>query len=220
MVEPAATTGLGDNAVAKTRLERLAEAYPWPADRPDVPPSPSGWFGAGNKRLLGERITANTKLIMELGSWVGMSTRWLLDHAPQATVLAIDHFKGSADHFLNPDPAVQYLLPVLYETFCVNLWDYRDRLVPMRTTTIDGMIYIYQLGLEPDLVYIDAAHDTESVLTDIETAHRYWPRAALVGDDWSWDTVQAAVKIFAREKRLRIVTDDNAYALETRPLGS
>jgi hypothetical protein len=46
----------------------------------------------------------------------------------------------------------------------------------------------------PDLIYIDAAHDTESVASDVATALRLFPKSVLVGDDWSWDSVRTGVE--------------------------
>jgi hypothetical protein len=43
------------------------------------------------------------------------------------------------------------------------------------------MKVVHELGIEPDLVYVDAAHDTPSVVKDIETAMKYFPRGHLRG---------------------------------------
>lgn len=195
-------------------LAPLRRRHPWPAARPDVPPADHGWFQDGSIRLLRRRITPDTRLIVELGSWAGQSTRWLLDNAPAAVVVAVDHWKGGSDHLTSADPAVVRLLPVLFETFCVNLWDYRDRLVPVRADTLAGLAEVAEHGLAPDLVFIDADHATPAVLADIHLARGLFPRAAIVGDDWRWPSVATAVRQAAAHHEMSIVIDANAWALE------
>ncbi len=196
--------------------EQLRRLCPWPESRPDVSPIDHGWFQAGSIKLLGERLNADTKLVVELGSWLGQSTRWILDHAPNAAVVAIDHWEGSEEHFTNPDPRVQAALPVLYETFLTNLWDYRDRLHPYRTDTLEGMNNLRDEGLFPDIVFVDADHTEQGAYHDVKTAAELFPDAKLVGDDWLWDTVRRAVERFATESNLEIVVDRNAWALEPK----
>jgi len=60
------------------------------------------------------------------------------------------------------------------------------------------MVAIQSQGVEPDAVYIDAAHDTASVTADVLTAARLWPGANLVGDDYGWRSVQDAIRHCAR----------------------
>ena len=98
-------------------LERLAATCPWPADRPilDEPPAAPGWLADGARQLLHQSLSEQTRLIVEIGSWVGLSTRFIADRAPKAVVIAIDHWCGSPEH--QREPAWKAMLPGLYETF-------------------------------------------------------------------------------------------------------
>jgi len=51
-----------------------------------------GWFTPGNSQSLGQFLSDDTRLILELGSWLGKSARWMLDKAPHATLVAVDEF--------------------------------------------------------------------------------------------------------------------------------
>ena len=119
-------------------VDALRKAYPWPTARPVVPAPPErNWLFPSTRELLANTVPREAKVIVELGSFLGRSTRFLLEHAPQATVLAVDHWRGSGD--MQGDAEVVALLPQLYETFLAECWPWRERIVPVRQTTLDGL---------------------------------------------------------------------------------
>lgn len=85
----------------------------------------------------------------------------------------------------------------LHETFLANLWDLRHVVFPVRMPTLQGLLAMHALGISPDLIYIDADHTQEAVLADLEASAALFPNALLVGDDWQWLAVRAAVVGFA-----------------------
>ncbi len=172
-------------------VENLRHAYPWPEDRPNVPARErEGWLFPSTQEMLARFLSSDTKLVVELGSWLGLSTRFIAGRAPRATVIAIDHWKGSPEH--ERDPALRDLLPVLYETFLANCWNERARIVPIRTGTIEGLQRVAGFGLVPDVIYVDADHAYEAVAADLAAIERLFPSAIIVGDDWNWEGVRRA----------------------------
>ena len=170
------------------KLKTLQAKYPWPSEKPALAFNDQGWFPQCNREMLSRFVSRDTKLIVELGAWLGLSTRWLLDHALNAKVITIDHWKGDAATANEP------VLPVLYETFVSNCWTYQDRLIAMRTTTLEGMDELMGLGLKPDLIYVDAAHDYDSAVQDIKKATNFG--CVMIGDDFNpnaWIGVVKAV---------------------------
>ena len=156
----------------------------WPEQKPDVPPDTHGWFQRSNEEVMKHLLSDETKLIIELGSWLGKSTRFMAEQAPNAQIIAIDHWEGSPEHQNRSD--VKDKLPRLYETFLVNLWEYKNRVKPLRMTTKEGLRDCYESRLKPDVIYVDAAHDYDGVMDDLKAAKGYFPDALLVGDDWNW----------------------------------
>jgi hypothetical protein len=154
------------------------------------------------------------RVIVELGAWLGLSTRFLAATAPRATIVSIDHWHGSPEH--HQDPALQHLLPTLYESFLVNCWDRRERIIPLRMGTIEGLREIARFKLKPDLIYIDADHSFEAVQDDLATASRLFPTAALVGDDWDWEGVRRAVEKFAERTGRTLDVEGNAWGFAPR----
>jgi hypothetical protein len=197
---PFSANGFSTNGAAHDDapgLPRLASTHPWPDVRPEdaAPGQEPGWLAAGSEVMLSRSLSPKTKLVVELGSWLGLSTRFIADHAPQATVVSIDTWEGSPEH--KTQERFQKLLPRLFETFQARCWDYRERVVPLRTNSLDGLRRVAGAGLEPDLVYVDAEHTYEAVSAELKLARELFPHALLGGDDYDWSGVRRAVDAFA-----------------------
>lgn len=194
-------------------LDELRRQHPWPATKPAVPANPHGWFQeASHHWILRRRFTACAPaIIVELGSWLGQSTRYFLTHT-DATVICVDHWQGSAD--INDKPECQALLPVLYETFLVNQWDWRQRVIPLRMDTLAGLAAVHAAAVQPSCIFFDSTHTYEHLQAELELALRCFPEAQLHGDDWAtWDGVQRAVREFARDHDRAILAYGNAWSL-------
>lgn len=176
----------------------IEQAHAWPRLKPAVDPLDHGWLRADAQRALASHINGDTRAIVEVGSWLGKSAMFMAKSAPDAKVYCIDHWQGSAEHHYNDD--FESMLPILFETFCANCWDYRGQIVPIRMSSQDGMREVHRFGVVPDLVYIDASHDYASVLADVALARELFPTAVLVGDDWNshWLGVTDAVTDYCK----------------------
>lgn len=177
-------------------IDDLKKQSPW-VSKPDFPFDDRGWFPRVNQETLLQFLNNDTKLIIELGSWLGLSTRWMLDRAPNANIIVVDHWKGS------PNTIEQEFN--LYEKFLSNCWEYRDRIIVFRRETSSVLPYLLSLNLNPDLVYIDAGHDYESASRDIRFSIGF--DCTLVGDDFNpnaWAGVVRAVWEEAANYKRRI----------------
>lgn len=196
------STGLGDPPPSGQHPDpwsQLQQTFPWPEHRPSVVPNlRHGWFSDSSRELLGRLVTEETRLVIELGAWLGMSTRFVLNRSPATKVISVDHWKGSVEHHTSADTA--RLLPKLHETFLANCWDYRHRLTPLRMATLEGLKCIAERGLQPDLIYIDADHEFDAVKADLELSLELFPAATIIGDDWDWEGVRKAVDTVAKDR--------------------
>ena len=187
------------------------ESY-WPDTKPDVPTSDHGWVGKDDKRMLHKLVKPDMKNILELGAWLGKSTRIILDRAPKALVVTIDTWEGSPEHQRGP---WKKMLPTLHDTFLANCWEYRDRLLPLQSDTAVGMQLVSRWSnFVPEIIFIDAAHDYKSVLRDITTAMTCWPSVTICGDDWGHGGVAKAVKDIASSFGKTISRDNSAWWLK------
>lgn len=198
----------------------------WPRSKPRAAAFMHGWFLETHLRVF-EALLKRREVttILELGSWYGASTQWLAERCPEATVYAVDLWDDDfiltelGDHYSTMGFAkLKRMLRdhPLWETFLTNLWDLRDRVVPLRTTTTEGMRELKAAGVKPDLIYIDADHHYDAVKKDLESALDYFPEATVVGDDYGhYDDVKRAVTEVARAHSKVVHVDQNhcwAYA--------
>ena len=199
----------GNEGEENGALAELAKQHGWPAERPQVPPFPKrDWLFPGTQAMLAQSVASSTRLIVEVGSWTGRATRYLANLAPQATVIAVDHWEG--DSSIRQDPELAAFIPRLYQTFLSECWEHRNQIIPVRANSIEGLRRVAHTGLQPDVVYIDADHSFEAVVADLECTLDLFPRATVVGDDWSWESVRTAVQ--------KVVTDRN-LACESNATG-
>ncbi len=178
---------------------------------------PRNWLVAGTQELLARSASQNTRLVVEVGSWLGCSTRFLAGRAPNAHIVAIDHWLGSPEH--RQDSELAPWLPQLYETFLAECRDYRHQIIPVRANSLEGMRRVAETGLEPDLVYIDADHSFDVVYADVTAALDLFPQATIVGDDWNWENVQSAVLRILGERRLSCERLDNGWRIVRKTHG-
>lgn len=123
--------------------------------------------------------------IIEIGSWCGRST-YVLCTGCKGPVYAIDHFKGSEEHQGRIERGFN---PRTH--FDLNLKDFNNVVVPYMSSEEASKSNL--IPNEVDMVFIDGAHDTESVRTDL----KLWaPRARklVCGHDICEGRVKTAVE--------------------------
>lgn len=202
-------------AVLASRLGIMDDFASFNAD--GVKRDAQGFFLPENRKNLARifETTPNPILVVEIGSWLGSSTRFLASQTG-GCVVAIDHWKGSEEHYKQEQYAD--VLPSLYQTFLANCWSYRSKIIPVRRTSDEAL----KLPLDNiDILYIDGAHDYDSVFADLKN---WSPRVAsggvICGDDWRWGhdlPVQRAVKDFAAKAGVTVRSDGNFWWFEGVP---
>lgn len=175
-----------------------------------LPFDPQGWYG--NAKEMGQLFQNNHNIqtVVEVGSWLGASTRHIATLLPNGgKIYAVDTWLGSIEH--QGDPR----LPILYQQFLSNVihTHLTDKIIPVRMESLKAAEYLQ--GLKVDLVYLDASHDTASVLMDLRAWYPYIQGHGIIcGDDWGWDSVKTAVRIFAQENGLKIIHHKNFWRLK------
>lgn len=150
-----------------------------------------GWFG--NDAPLKNIIHGlPIKTIVEVGSWLGCSTRFFASELPDdGKVYAVDTWLGSEEEILHQtDPR----LPYLYQQFLSNVIHagLTDKIIPVRMKSLEAA---KALHVTADLIYLDGAHDTISVYNDILAWYPHLSQHGLMcGDDWMWESVAIAVR--------------------------
>jgi len=205
----------------------------WPVGRPSVLPNSHGWLAEGTAALLTKHLGPETKLVLELGAWLGKSTRHILKHARNAKVISVDLWdeKMMRGWITSRHPR---LLPVLeagvIDTYLTNQWDWRDRLTPVQMHSHDAVAALVAAGVSPDVVFLDTSHGYDATLGEVACITKAFPDAQIVGDDWLWKSsrsqgrvgkdwgcpVQRAVLSFLEGKRNHkwwVESQDTGWAL-------
>lgn len=194
---------------------------PWP-EKPPATPFVHGWTVHAEelRRILGpaeDRHLAGgpAPSLVEIGSWTGKTASYLLAAHPALLLVAVDIWspRGGVSH-----PEVPFPL----WTWQANLWPYRDRAAAVQAWSEVGMIALADAGTEPDVVYIDAGHDSASVYLDVATAAACFPRATICGDDWGLTTrgegadgrsVGDAVSLYAKRRGRGVENRGNFWVM-------
>ncbi len=175
-----------------------------------------GWYA--NADRIEQLIKAgNVKTVVEVGCWLGLSTRHMATLLPpNGKVYAVDHWKGSVEHQVG----ASFHSPVLfrlYEQFLSNVIhaNLTDKIVPIRMDSLEAAKMYAEMSLPlPDLIYIDASHDYDSVYADIQAWYPFVQGHGIIcGDDWHHFPIVKAVHTFAKEHRLRIEVGNNCWSL-------
>ncbi len=202
---------------------KLGIANPWQDGLEILPFDKHGWFDECSIQGLLEarEELVNIKFILELGSWIGKSTRFLADISE--LVVAVDHWQGSAEHQDTSREDVVIRLPTLYQQFMSNCRPKSNKILPLKMSTSAAFELFRRKGLQGtfDLIYVDAAHDRESVLHDLTHSMRMISTDGVIcGDDWNWwgkeAPVRREVESFARMNKLGITTNGDFWRLKNR----
>jgi hypothetical protein len=191
----------------------------WPETIPDAPEDSEAMFESGNARMLAQIFKENKiRVVLELGSWVGMgSTRFFLKNKDfNGMVICNDTWKDDSPELTINEFHLKKI-PLLFETFCRNNWPYRNRIIPLRQDTLDGIKAVADFGIHPGLIYVDANHGYDNVMKQLELIRELFPHTIVTGDDWrSWDSVKQAVIDFVRKYGIGLQAEENFWVLKER----
>jgi hypothetical protein len=178
--------------------------------------------------------------VLELSSWYGLSTTVMLKTASkigiggmapsaasapsapadrQPFLYCVDHFKNNAI-YENPMYKLKpidklFLLHPRWECFAANIASVggTGRVATWRGDIYEALPALVAAKVHPDVVFIDCEKKTRPLIHLITSVRTAWPDALIVGDDYVFDPVKAAVRSFPRED---VIALDEAYILTPR----
>ena len=214
-------------------LSKLRQAQPAP-DTTGIKPYRFALDGGG-KHIVTQRFNADKPtLLLEVGVFLGGSCINWLEATPDVTVIGVDPWSDSYDvvaslrrywdsgsftrlfqHIDDFEEFVESLgVHGFYRSAVANLKQFGDRFIPYRGVAPKAFEEISALGVEPDIVYIDA--DKTSSL--IYSAATYFPKSIICGDDWTWNEkegfpVQKIVNEYAQLPKQRVIASGATWLL-------
>lgn len=178
-----------------------------------------GW--GGHEEYFKQRILeTKPELIIEVGSWKGKSACKMADlcssNSFDVEIVCIDTWLGSQEMWENHNDKKRYGsldlkngYPQLYYQFLSNvvLTGNSDRITPFPQTSVNAARLLKKNDIQADLIYIDASHEYEDVVLDLDA---YWdllkPGGVMFGDDYCeyWSGVIKAVDEFSYDYDLLV----------------
>ena len=156
-----------NNTSYKKVTAELRKKYHFPKEIPKKKEDNAGWFGYGNQRLIEKYLYCNDNLIIEFGSYLGKSARYLCEKSsPYATVICVDSWADGGTSIQNgikrknnnSAKIHKNRLKHLYETFLVNMWAYKDKIIPIKMDGRKAAKMLSDMEVRPNFVYLDMDH--------------------------------------------------------------
>jgi cephalosporin hydroxylase len=147
---------------------------------------PNGWSncwygdpGAQREIFKTALDRARPGLVIEVGSFVGESAIFMAKHMKakgmQGTILCVDTWYAGFDHYKGAPEKIQnhFGRPDFYYKFIANVIanDCQDIILPFAMDSKNAARVLHWMGIEADLIYIDASHEEGDVLEDYQF---YW----------------------------------------------
>ena len=122
--------------------------------------------------------------ILEIGSWEGRSTLFLLTYFMQGHLTAVDTWAGMDEYQYNATPDLRDL----EVRFDGNLRPFAARLTKRKGSSQQMLPRLLDERQKFDVVYVDGSHFADDVLTDGITAWRLLEQdGVLIFDDFGWN---------------------------------
>ena len=120
---------------------------------------------------------------LEIGSFQGRSTVWLLENIltdDTSKITCIDTFEGSEEHITNFSEHIKNL----YDVFMHNISKFKDKVIIKKNKS---QIILKQLIETYDFIYIDGDHKASSVLEDAVLSFSLLKSGGImIFDDYLW----------------------------------
>ena len=120
---------------------------------------------------------------LEIGSYQGRSTVWLLENIltdDTSSITCIDTFEGSAEHLID----FQHDLLTLFQVFSHNISKFKNKVNIIKNKS---QIALKQLNEQYDFIYIDGDHTASSVIEDAILSFPLLKKGGImIFDDYMW----------------------------------
>lgn len=146
------------------------------------------WFSANIGRFSRhlEKFKSKPDLnFLEIGSFEGKSTLWLLDNIlthGSSKIYCLDTFEGSYEH-----KDLNLNLSNLYDIFLNNVSPYGEKVKHIRGKSSESLLKREIREKQYDFIYIDGCHESKEVLEDAVLS---WPllkeEGIMIFDDYLW----------------------------------
>lgn len=152
------------------------------------------------------------KMILEIGSFEGQSTCWILDNLighESSKVFCLDTFEGGQEH-----QSEDFNLDTLSERFLHNISQTgkEDFVEVLVGDSKQSLCYLINEGFLFDFIYVDGSHEAKDVLADAVMSWMLLRKGGLlIFDDYLWGDSQSDILL---SPKLAIDSFINCYRKE------
>ena len=163
------------------------------------------WLLAFDKNKISTKKNMN---ILEIGSWEGLSSYFILKTFKNATLTCVDTWQGSDEHLEKNASLYKKTLSKVENTFNQNLSVFKKRLIKFKGTSYSFFNTHNEKNVY-DLIYVDGSHHSNDVLIDaIKSFEALKAGGLMIFDDYFWkyypdalDNPAAAINTFLNLKK-------------------
>lgn len=121
---------------------------------------------------------------LEIGSWEGMSSSFILATLPRARLTCVDTWAGADEHHGRP-------LRTIEDNFDANLAPFEGRVRKYKGTSFSYFGTLKERHAQFDLIYVDGSHYSDDVIIDAVKAFEHLKVGGLlIFDDYLWHSYQ------------------------------
>lgn len=174
--------------------------------------------------------TVRPDTIVELGTWKGHSANHMADVCKSiglssTKIICVDTFLGGPEHWVLGDVLTDMRrrngMPTIIDAFYGNtIARGNDGMIfPLTVDTVAGWRIMKDLGFTADLVFVDAGHAYEQVVSEIEGyMPRLSARGVMFGDDYQAHEAANAVHDMARKHGFTVAVIGRKWIAATETL--
>jgi predicted O-methyltransferase YrrM len=169
------------------------------------------WFGSNVPfwlSIIDEHQFQNKHIkALEIGSWEGLSSHFILSKMPKAHLTCVDTWEGADEH-KNGSLSSTSILNQIELTFDNNLSDFKDRLTKYKGSSFSFFNNHYARSVY-DFIYVDGSHHRDDVIVDaVKCFEMLKVGGVMIFDDYFWryyektiDNPGAAINLFLKLKK-------------------
>ena len=145
--------------------------------------------------------------ILEIGSWEGLSSHFILSTFPNAHLTCVDTWEGADEHRDGTDATTEILTDI-ENKFNSNLSQFESRLTKFKGTSYSFFENNPTKSIY-DFIYVDGSHHCDDVMIDaVKCFEKLKVGGVMIFDDYFWqhyknaiENPAAAINLFLRMKK-------------------
>lgn len=187
-----------------------------------IVPYDHGWMATGTRNSLEYGLKKfKPKVVVELGTWLGTSSKFMKDTDPNIKLYCFDIFQPILDtqykfKKYNPMDKFYFNIPRL-ETFNRNMGDHKDVYAIKTSIDIDEVISLFKNNkVQVDIFYIDFEKNPDKLNRVIMKLTNSFPNSTIIGDDLICGNTKQCIFNQLLSSNKKFALSENSYIISSQ----